>query len=233
MINNKHPNIKVLEKAVQRLGALADEMVFIGGCATGLLITDRGAPAIRTTIDVDVLVEVSSLGGYYSLAEKLRKLGFSEDMRPEAPICRWIANELVLDVMPTDSEILGFGNQWYSPAFHAATRVSLPSGAPIRILPAPYFVATKFEAFKGRGDEDYLTSRDMEDIISVFDGRVEVVDDIQQTDRSLNTYLKEQIGVLLNNRYFLEALPGHLPPDPVSQERLELILERMRQIVKN
>ncbi|MBW1848707.1 MAG: hypothetical protein JRJ27_16550 [Deltaproteobacteria bacterium] len=85
---------------------MADDMVFIGGCATGLLITDRGAPPIRATIDVDVLVEVSSLASYHSLAEKLRKLGFSEDMRPEAPICRWIKNELVLDVMPTHSDIL-------------------------------------------------------------------------------------------------------------------------------
>lgn len=233
MINNEHPNIQILEKAVERLGTLADKMVFIGGCATGLLITDRGAPPIRTTIDVDVLVEVSSLVGYYSLAENLRKLGFSEDMSPEAPICRWIANELVLDVMPTHSEILGFGNQWYSAAFNAATRVSLPSGASIRILPAPYFIATKFEAFKGRGDEDYLTSRDMEDIISVLDGRVEIVNDIQQADTSLNIYLKEQIEVLLKDRLFLEALPGHLPPDPVSQERVELIRERMRQILQS
>jgi len=106
VINDKHPNIQILEKAFEFLGVLADDMVFIGGCATGLLITDRGAPPIRATIDVDVLVEVSSLASYHSLAEKLRKLGFSEDMRPEAPICRWIKNELVLDVMPTHSDIL-------------------------------------------------------------------------------------------------------------------------------
>jgi hypothetical protein len=198
-----------------------------------LLITDRGAPPIRATIDVDVLVEVSSLASYYTFAEKLRKLGFSEDMRPEAPICRWVKDELVLDVMPTHSDILGFGNQWYALAFTAARFVSLPSSSKIRILPAPYFLATKFEAFQGRGREDYLTSKDMEDVISVLDGRVEIVAEIRNTDDSLRKYLKDQIANLLKNRFFLEALPGHLPPDSVSQERADIILERMRQIVKD
>jgi predicted nucleotidyltransferase len=231
MINDIHPNIQILEKTVEALDSLAHEMVFIGGCATGLLITDQGAPPIRATMDVDVLVEVSSLAGYHSLAKKFRKLGFSEDLRPEAPICRWMKDELVLDVMPTHSDILGFGNQWYAPAFTAAGLVSLPSGCKIRILPAPYFLATKFEAFHGRGKNDYLTSKDMEDIISVFDGRTEIVVEIQNADISLYKYLNEQIGRLLKNRFFLEALPGHLPSDSVSQKRIDIILEKMRQVV--
>jgi len=47
--------------AAARLGDLRDELVFLGSCATGLLITDRGAPPIRMTRDVDVIAEVSSL----------------------------------------------------------------------------------------------------------------------------------------------------------------------------
>lgn len=41
MARIQNPNIEILEMAVARLGALADEMVFLGGCATGLLITDK------------------------------------------------------------------------------------------------------------------------------------------------------------------------------------------------
>jgi len=33
-----NPNLAIMEIAVARLGALAEEMVFLGGCATGLLI---------------------------------------------------------------------------------------------------------------------------------------------------------------------------------------------------
>ncbi|MGD9171963.1 MAG: hypothetical protein PVI97_18225 [Candidatus Thiodiazotropha sp.] len=46
-----NPNIVFLERAVAQLGPLVDEMVFVGGCATGLLLTDTAAPPIRTTQD--------------------------------------------------------------------------------------------------------------------------------------------------------------------------------------
>jgi hypothetical protein len=77
--------------AVQHLGPLADDMVFVGGCATGLLLTDVAAPPIRVTQDVDVITEVASLGDYHRLSGQLRKRGFQEDQRPGAPICRWVA----------------------------------------------------------------------------------------------------------------------------------------------
>ena len=112
-----NPNLEIMEIAVARLGALAEEMVFLGGCATGLLITDAAAPPIRATKDVDVIVEVASLIEYHRLAKRLRELGFSEDQSPDAPICRWRAGGVLLDVMPTHPEIMGFGNEWYQPAF--------------------------------------------------------------------------------------------------------------------
>jgi hypothetical protein len=168
MTKKANPNIEILEKAALLLGPLTDEMVFIGGSATGLLVSDPGAMPIRATIDVDVLVEVASLVNYHALSEKLRLRGFAEDASPGAPICRWMQGNIFLDIMPTASDILGFGNRWYSPAFAASQWMNLTSGIKIRILPAPYFLATKFEAFDGRGRGDYLLSRDMEDIISVI-----------------------------------------------------------------
>ncbi len=85
MIRQKNPNLEVLEDTVHRLGSLADEMVFIGACATGLLLTDPAAPPIRGTLDVDVIVELASLAEYHRLSEKLRKRGFVEDFSPDDP----------------------------------------------------------------------------------------------------------------------------------------------------
>jgi hypothetical protein len=85
-VNN--PNLLILETAVHRLGSLADELVFLGGCATGLLIDDAAAPPIRETIDVDVIVQVLSRGEYCALSDKLRERGFREDNSEGAPICR-------------------------------------------------------------------------------------------------------------------------------------------------
>ncbi len=76
MMRLKNPNLEILIRTVERLGELTDEMVFLGGCATGLLITDKAAPPIRMTKDVDAIVHVTSLIEYYKLSDKLRAVGF-------------------------------------------------------------------------------------------------------------------------------------------------------------
>jgi len=76
MARAQNPNKEMLILTIERLGELADEMVFLGGCATGLLITDPAAPPIRITRDVDAIVQVVSRGDYYQFAEKLRAQGF-------------------------------------------------------------------------------------------------------------------------------------------------------------
>lgn len=45
---------------MDRLGPLVEDFVFLGGCAVGLLLTDRAAPPVRATVDVDVITEVGS-----------------------------------------------------------------------------------------------------------------------------------------------------------------------------
>ncbi|MBW1711187.1 MAG: hypothetical protein JRJ73_15130 [Deltaproteobacteria bacterium] len=231
MQNN--PNLEILETTVHRLGSLADKMVFLGGCATGLLLTDPAAPPIRVTQDVDVIVEVASLVDYHRLAKRLRERGFAEDFSYDAPICRWKTEGAILDVMPTDPQILSFGNQWFAPAFAAAENFALPSGIRIRLLPAPYFLATKLEAFDYRGNGDYLLSRDMEDIVMVLDGRPEIVSEVKMAESGLKNYLAKRFFELLRDRYFIDALPGHLPPDVASQARLSLIIDRMKAIAKH
>ena len=92
----KNPNIKILTLAVEQLGDLTHKMVFVGGCATGLLITDQAAPPIRVTVDVDAIVQVTSHAEYYKLSDELRTQGFTEDTSDDAPICRWLSGEIIL-----------------------------------------------------------------------------------------------------------------------------------------
>lgn len=211
--------------AVDRLGELAEEMVFLGGCATGLLITDPAAPPIRVTRDVDAIVQVVSLNEYYKLSAKLRALGFTEDKSEGAPICRWLADKVILDVMPTDTKILGFGNEWYQAAAEHAEVVSLPSGKQIRMVSAPYFLITKLEAFEGRGGGDYLASHDMEDIIAVLDGRPEIVDEVKNSNPVLVKELSERFRGLMQEQYFFDSVSGHMPTDATSQARVTIILD--------
>ena len=228
----QNPNIEILEMTVKQLGELADEMVFLGGCATGLLISDKAAPPIRVTRDVDTIVQAGSLAEYHKLSERLRKQGFKEDTSDGAPLCRWVGNSVILDVMPTDQKILGFSNRWYPMAMQQAESVTLPSGNEIRLVSAPCFLITKLEAFEGRGKGDYQLSHDMEDIVAVLDGRPELATEISCVEVGLKLELASRFRQLLNDHRFMDALAGHLPADSASQARLPLIITRIRDITE-
>ena len=230
MSRQQNPNLEIMLLAVEQLGELADQMVFLGGCATGLLITDPAAPPIRVTRDVDAIVQVASQIEYSKLSKKLRAKGFKEDLSEDAPICRWVTENIILDIMPTDPKILGFGNQWYQPALENSETIKLPNDKTIQMVSAPYFLITKLEAFEGRGNGDYLLSHDIEDMIAVLDGRPEIIDEIKQSDSKLVRALLGRFISLFQDRQFVDSVSGHLPSDEISQERASLILETIEKI---
>ena len=80
------PNRELLESAADLLRPLLDELVFVGGCATGLLITDPGSGGVRATQDVDATTELSGYGEYATIFEKLSALGLKPDTEVN---CRW------------------------------------------------------------------------------------------------------------------------------------------------
>ncbi|MBZ0126506.1 MAG: hypothetical protein K8F32_09065 [Rhodocyclaceae bacterium] len=86
-MNPRDPNLAQVELIAHVLGSLREELVFVGGCAAGLLMTDPAASPARVTYDVDLVVEVASLPGYHRMEEKFSGLGFSRDMAADAPIC--------------------------------------------------------------------------------------------------------------------------------------------------
>ncbi len=131
--------------------------------------------------------------------------------------------------MPTDTNILGFGNRWYEAAFNYATPIDI-GNAVVRVVTAPYFLATKLEAFHGRGNGDYLASHDIEDILTLIDGRAELPDEVRAADPKLVVYLEEEFTSLLNDTAFLDSIPGHLMPDEASQGRRALVLQRLYAI---
>jgi predicted nucleotidyltransferase len=231
-VNSPRPssNLAQLLELAERLGDLLDRVVFVGGCVTDLLITDPAAAPVRPTLDVDAIVAVSSYSEFISLENKLRVLGFEQPHTEGAPICRWRIGRLIFDVMPTDLSVLGLTNRWYQPAFENSQRMQI-GNFQVALVTAPYFLATKLEAFHGRGKNDFR-SHDLEDIIAVVDGRPELADEVRVSSQELQQYLRTEISQLLLNNDFLEVLPGHLLPDAASQQRLRLVLNRMRQLTQ-
>jgi len=166
----QNPNTALLLSAIEKLVPLLGQIVFVGGCATGLLITDPGAAPVRPTVDVDAIVEIASYPELVALEGRLRQLGFEQPHVEGAPLCRWTQGDVILDLMPTDSTIFGFSNRWYAEARENAVTPKI-GGHQIRLISAPYFLATKLEAFHGRGQFDYRKSHDLEDIVTILDGR--------------------------------------------------------------
>ncbi|MBK7355655.1 MAG: hypothetical protein IPL29_06330 [Propionivibrio sp.] len=230
-MNANDPNVALLEVVAERLGDdLREEMVFVGGAVAGLLITDPAMPTIRPTEDVDLVCRAVALTDYHRVETALRARGFVQDMRPEAPICRWQVGSVIVDVMPSLEKILGFANRWYPLALETAQPVALPSGRLIRLIAAAVFVATKLEAFDGRGKNDFLFSHDLGDLLAVVDGRDVLLEECRGSPPELRDYLAERFRGLLALPSFIDALPGHLPGDVASQERLPELQAKLREI---
>ena len=221
------PNLGAVELVAAALGDVLDELVLVGGCAVGLLVTDPGRTPVRATIDVDLLTEVAPTASYYNLGERLRACGFTETSNEEV-ICRWAKGSLLIDVMPTQENVLGFANTWYAQAAQTAKPHRLPSGRSIRLISAPLFLATKLEAFANRGGGDYL-HHDMEDIVTVVDGRNTIVEEVLNCAPQARAFLRAEFDDLLADPRFTDRLTWLLPPDNLSA-RQEVVIARMRKI---
>lgn len=230
MINARDVNIQMITTVARRLGNLREKVVFVGGCATGLFITDPAMPEVRITKDVDVIIDIVTRTEYYRLEAELRSKGFRNDMSEDAPSCRWLVNDIKVDVMPTQEDILGFSNRWYMPAIENANYVEIEKDLAIKLVAPPYFLATKIEAFAGRGKGDYMASHDMEDIITVLDGRLEIVHEIKSSSVELKSFLSTTFRMYLADENFLDAIPGHLLPDRASQARLPRLIKLLENI---
>jgi Nucleotidyl transferase AbiEii toxin, Type IV TA system len=226
-------SIELLERAARALEPVLGDVVFLGGASIVLWITDPGAPAPRPTKDVDVVVEVASRSAFHDFEERLRSLGFKEDQE-DGIICRWRHRDedLILDAMPADAAILGFENRWQGASIPHAIECILPSGARIRATSPGYLLATKVEAFNGRGREDFWGSRDFGDMIALIDGREELVAEVHESEEDLRAYLASEFKHLREHPRFREGISGALRADIASQTRAKaVVLPRIDQLI--
>lgn len=99
-------------------------------------------------------------------------------------------------------------------------------------MTAPCFVATKLEAFLDRGKGDFLSSHDLEDVLSVVDGRPELVNEVADAEPELRQFVAMTFERLLGNEDFLNALSG-LVFDGSPQERTAIVLGRLRTLAQS
>lgn len=216
---------EMLIKVATALGDdLIRSMVFVGGCTTGLLVTDEFTKEqIRYTDDVDLIVDIMGYAAWTDLQEQLKVKGFSIDMGEDV-MCRMILDNLKVDFMPVDEKALGFTNIWYKDAVATAEDYVLNDALTIKLITPEYFVATKLEAYLGRGKGDAISSHDIEDLLNIFDGRASIVNDILSASEDLKNYISKQLNSLMEDGNFEYAVQGTARN---SLDREQLIFERI------
>jgi hypothetical protein len=217
-----------LRIVAETLSDMLEDFLFVGGSVTEFHITDAGGRKTRPTKDLDCVVEVVSRVEYHKLETRLRKAGYKHDPGSPPVICRWVRGTLVFDVMPTDPAVLGFSNAWYSEAIRNPVIHVLPTMEKVRLINPVFFFATKTEAFKDRGRGDFLGSTDFEDILTVVNGREELVEEMKG-EAQVRKAMGEYWLPLLELDKVQSAIQGHVDAYE-DTERSLIVIDRFRKM---
>ena len=228
-MHNKVINLALVAQVAKGLKELNGKMVFIGGAVISLYTDDPAAEEIRPTVDIDMTINLANYAEWAQMQERLSELEFYPDPQGQS-ICSYKYQNIAIDIMPAEDSSIGISNIWYIPGFKYLQQITLEEGTSINILPAPYFLATKLEAFKDRGNNDFYGSHDFEDIIYLIDNRTTIVEEILKSDEELKQYIKEEVTAIKSHPQSEEILAMHIHP-LIREERLQMLMEKIEQII--
>lgn len=223
---NRNKIINAIEKVSVALSGLADKVAVVGGAVVGLYANDPGAPDVRPTNDIDLVFEIATYLELEKLENTLKNKGFRRSME-EKIMCRFLLDNVLVDVMATKEVGWAPANRWFEKGFKVLLDYYLVN-TKIKILPFEYFLATKFSAFEDRG-ADPRTSHDFEDIVYLLDNRLGFVTEIKKSDREVKAYLIRKLSELIDPGGH-EAVMAHLAPE-TQTERFKIIIEKVNQIL--
>lgn len=219
-------NEEMIHTIYSGLQNLVNEIVFVGGAIMDIYIDDEAAEPPRETMDVDIVIEAVTQSQYDKLEEKLRMNGFKNVI--EGPKCRFQYKNVLMDLMSVNDIPGSITNIWFNDGFQ--NRIKVSSGnMGIQIFPVEYFIASKLEAFKTRGNNDLFKSHDFEDIIYVLDGNKSIENSLNNSGSKVLNYFKKEFRLLLGNPSLAEAVSGSLSYN-YQPERVEKIINILKNI---
>ncbi len=227
-MHNKVINLALVAQVANGLKELNEKMVFIGGAVISLYTDDPAAEEIRPTADIDMTINLANYLEWAQMQERLAELEFYPDPQGQS-ICSYKFQEIAIDIMPAEDTSIGVSNSWYKPGFNHIQQIELPEGISINILPSPYFLATKLEAFKDRGQNDFYGSHDFEDIIYLMDNRITIVEEILASEAKVKQYIKQEILAIKSHPQAEEILAMHIHP-LIREERFKMLMYKIEMI---
>jgi len=226
-MKNRTINLGVVGEVAEALGELNKIVVFVGGAVVSVYADDDAADEVRPTQDIDLTLKLFDLN-QQDLDKQLAKLGFHPDMQGHA-ICSYKYNDIAIDIMASTDTMRGETNRWFAQGFDSLQKITINEND-IQILSAPYYLATKFEAFNHRGNNDYRTSHDFEDIVYVLDNRLDIINEITQSDKPVKYFLQDELRKIMKSDYAEEILSAHLHP-LIVEERYPMLLAKIIEII--
>lgn len=216
-------NISRLKVVSEALSSLDYQFVFVGGAVLGVYCDDPARVEARPTEDIDVVVEILSLGDKERLDNALLAIGFQPDQESTV-ICRHKYQGITVDVMPTEERFLGFTNRWYAEGITNSVLTDLDETSSIPVFKTIYFLASKLEATKQkRAGHDFRMNRDFEDIVYLFDNTTNLLQDILQANENMKGYVREEIGQLLDRPNIREEIMANLEHSGRNERQARII----------
>ncbi|MBC7776262.1 MAG: nucleotidyl transferase AbiEii/AbiGii toxin family protein [Phycisphaerae bacterium] len=228
MLKNTQINRLATRKIAQALGELNEQVVYVGGAVVSLYIDDPSADDVRPTKDVDISLEIASIGALEALRVSLIRKGFYQSVEDNV-LCRFRYEDIKVDEMSTEPVGWAPANRWFAHGFQHRLPRQLDEMT-IHILPLPYFLASKLEAFYDRGKTDPRTSHDFEDIVYLLNYTSDFKSQIQASKDELKQYLIERFTDILTDMAKQEAILGCLYHEDQSL-RFNKIINLLNEII--
>lgn len=227
MLKNTQINRYATRKIALALGELNEKVVYVGGAVVSLYIDDTSAEDVRPTKDIDIALEIITLGELENLRQLLNQKKFYQTAEDNV-ICRFRFEEIIIDVMATRPIGWAPANPWFEAGIASALAINIDD-VTIKILSLPYYLATKFSAFFDRGSKDPRTSHDFEDIVYLLNYTSYLKTAILNADKDVQAYLKHAFLEIIDSSILQEAVIGNLFYEN-QMARFNIILNRLKEI---
>ena len=226
--------LTLVAKAHGLLSRLEPHPVYAGGVAVALLLPPESAATCKTE-DLDCLFEAHSYSELEALHEQLRAIGGQPDTREDAPRCRWLLEDLTLDVLTPFEEAPGPHNAWHSVAAGATVDVELASGAVVRVLDMAHLFASKVAAFRSpyrKDGGDWYASKDWEDMATLLDG-LAFETEFASAPSPLQDFVAGFLAEVASSEDARWAMEGHLAAvhGRRADDAADVLLQRIRSWV--
>lgn len=202
--------IQMIYSVAKALEELNNQAVFVGGATVPLYLPQELQRLSRPTEDVDIVLNLIPKVKLHRMESLLRSKNFKNDSSKGAPLCRWLYAGIQVDIVSPDRTMHGFTNSWYKEGVSHTIKKNV-NEIEVNILSLPFFLATKLEAYDGRGQNDIISSHDIEDIISMIEliDENEIIGQIQQSPPQVKGFLADRFKALLQSDNILSAVQGN------------------------